>query len=52
MIEEFLVKSPKLWHKDVDLLKIGTRDELNELYLSKKIEVRDSINGKVIRLIK
>ena len=34
-----------------DVLKYGTRGELNELWKAKKIKVRDNIHGKVIELI-
>ena len=51
-LEKYLSESTILWHKDVNLFKIGTRAELNELFLAKKIEVRNGINTKVVRYIK
>ena len=50
-LKEYLSKEKRVWYKSTDLLNKFSREELNALFLAKKIEVRNGLNCKVIKLI-
>lgn len=49
-IEAYLRQQKRIWYKYTDLLNKFSREELNALFLAKKIEVRNGLNCKVIKL--
>lgn len=49
-IEAFLATKKRVWYKATDLLRKFGRNELNRLYAENKIEIRQGINNKVIKL--
>ena len=51
-LEIFLLNSNILWHSSIFLKSKYGRDSLNNLFIEKKIEIRNGINCKVIRYLK
>lgn len=50
-LEYYLRHERRVWYKSTDLLNKFSREQLNALFLAKKIEVRNGLNCKVIKLI-
>ena len=50
-LEHYLRQEKRVWYKSTDLLNKFSREELNALFLAKKIEVRNGLNCKVIKLV-
>ena len=50
-LEANLKQERLVWYKSTDLLNKFSREQLNALFLAKKIEVRNGLNCKVIKLI-
>ena len=50
-LEHYLRQERRVWYKSTDLLNKFSREQLNALFLAKKIEVRNGLNCKVIKLI-
>lgn len=51
-LETFLSTNTVLWHSSIVLIKKYGKEELNRLYVDKKIEVREGLNCKVVKYIK
>ena len=50
-LEHYLRQEKRVWYKSTDLLNKFSREELNALFLAKKIEVRNGLNCKVVKLV-
>jgi hypothetical protein len=49
-IERYMIESKSVWYNPIDLIRKFGREELNRLYVENKIEIRNGLNNKVIRL--
>lgn len=49
-IEAYLRQQKRIWYKSTDLINMFGREELNSLFKCNKIEVRNGLNEKVVKL--
>lgn len=50
-LELFLQQSTRVWHNSIVLIQKYGKSDLNALYQSGKIEVRNGLNVKVVKYV-